>query len=245
MPSFPFTLVGHGKGLSQVLDQIQIAYNIPINFEEAPLQYDGDVQIVNVAGLQPKRVSRASDLTVVLTSLDSTAYLAAQSAISAYIQAGYPGTYGVFQRTDRLDVLPVSVKDASGTTVNVGSLMSTSITFPTARRTVADTVETIANYVSQATGRNVLLISAPALAMRTVELGADSQSLGDVIQNFASALGDTFSLRLHYSVTDGAYYMDFRRTTPVDAAGKPWVPMPLIQPSKVGPANSPFFTKDK
>jgi hypothetical protein len=244
-PTLPVTLIGHGKALSEILDQIQIAYKTPIDFEEAPLQNHDDTQIVNVAGLQAKRVSRASDLSVVITSLDSSPYLAVQSAIAAYIQAGYPGVYGIYQRDNRLDVLPISVKNANGTVVNINPIMETPITFPWARRTVADTVETIANLASEKSGYRILLISTPALAMQTVELGADSQSVGDVIQKFATLLNDTFSIRLHYSVDEGVYSMDFRRTTAPDTAGKPWVPTPPNHPSKVGPSSSPFFKKNK
>jgi hypothetical protein len=240
----PVTIEGHGRALEDVLTQIQWAFQYPINYEELPLENISELKAVMGRNKERDLVSPASALTVTLGKLDSTPYLAVQSVLSAYAQAGYPGTYKAVQHEHRIDVLPAQVRSSSGSMRDLTPILTIPISFPIAKRTSADTVQLILDSASKRSGYRLLIIGAPTPHFQSVELGANGEALGDVLENLATALSSTFSFTFRYMPGHDTYYFDFTGVVaPTTFSGKPPVqggkkPLPTH-----GPENSPFFVK--
>jgi hypothetical protein len=189
----PVTIEAHGRVLSDVLEKVQLAFNSPINYEELPLENASDLKTVAVPGalISKHLVSPASDLTVTLTDLDSTPYLAAQTVISSYTQAGYPGSYKVIQLANRIDVVPAQLRSSSGSMHDVRPILTQPLTFPVAKRSVGDTIQLMIDAVSKQSGYPVLPVRVPGLRFKTIEFGANGESVGDVIEHLGAELGSS------------------------------------------------------
>jgi hypothetical protein len=241
----PVRLEGHGRALEDVLSQVQVAFKFPIYYEELPLENRSDLKAVTAPGIRAGLASPVSDLTVTLSELDSTPYLAIESVLSAYTQAGYPGVYKVVSHDHRIDVLPAQVRSGSGSMKHCMPILTVPITFPLAKRTVADTLQLILDAASKGSGYRVLVVGAPAPVFQTVELGANGEALGDVIENLSDTLRTVFSVAFRYVPDEKTYYFDVAGVAPPDPARQPAVPGgQKINPTH-GPANSPFFVKTK
>ncbi|MGH2506758.1 MAG: hypothetical protein ACRD6B_02615 [Bryobacteraceae bacterium] len=240
----PVTIEGHGRALEAVLSQVQMAFRFPIYYEELPLENHSDLKVVAILGIKQGLVSPVSDLSVTLTDTDSTPYLAAKSVVAAYSKAGYPGMYKVVPHAHRIEVVPAQVRSSSGSMKDIVPMLSVPITFPLAERTVGDTLQLILDAASKQSGYPVLVIRAPAPTFQKVELSANGEALGDVLEDLSAALGSVFSVALRYVPDEKSYYFDVAPIAPPDAAGKPAVHGKSINPT-YGPANSPFFIKTK
>ena len=241
----PAKIEGHGRALEDVLSQVQVAFKFPIYYEELPFENPSDLKAVAIPGIRPALVSPVSDLTVTLTEVDSTPYLAIESVLSAYTQAGYPGIYKVVPHDHRIDVLPAQLRSFSGSMKDTVPILTVPITLSVAERTVADTLQLILDAASKQSGYRILIIRAPAPVFQTVQLGANGEALGDVLENLSDALGSVFSVAFRYVPDEKTYYFDVTGVAPPDPAGKPAVPGgKKINPTH-GPANSPFFVQTK
>jgi len=242
----PVTIEGHDRALESVLDQVQLAFRFPIYYEELPLENQADLIIVSAPGGKREPVSPVSELTVSLTNLDSTPYLAIQTVLSAYAYAGYPGGYKVVPRDHRIDVLPAEIRASSGPRQSITPILTMPITFPLANRTVADTVQLILDTASRQSGYPILIVRGPGFNFRSVELGANGEAVGDVLEKLGAALGSVYSVALRYVPPEKAYYFDMGGNVfPPNAPGRPAVSGGKLITSTHGPSNSPFFTKDK
>lgn len=244
--SNPITIQGHGRALEDALTQVQLAFQYPIYYEELPLENTSELRAVTGRNKEKGLVSPVSALTVTLSKIDSTPYLAAQSVLSAYAQAGYPGTYKVVQHEHRIDVLPAQLRSSSGSMRDVTSILTLPITFPLAKRSVVDTVQLILDAASKESGYRVLIVGAPTPHFQSVELGANGEALGDVLENLGTALSTVYSFAFRYVPDEKTYYFDVAGVVaaPV-ASGKPWVQSGKKPLPTSGPQNSPFFTKSK
>lgn len=244
--SKPVTIEADGRVLSDILDKVEVAFKSPIDFEDAPLESAADLVVVTVPGARVEKSlgSPVSNLTVTFTELDSTPYLAAQSLIGAYAQAGYPGVYKVVPHDNRVDVVPAQVRSAGGSMRDVTPILTLPLTFPLAKRTLGDTMQLIMDAVSKQSGYAVFPSgSAPGFPLQTIELGANGESVGDVIENLATALHTVLAARFLYDPNQKTYYLDLKGVAPPDAPGQPAVPGPKKNNPTHGPANSPFFVK--
>lgn len=244
----PITItVNTGRPLAEVLSRVQQELQSPIDYEEAP--YESAVDLKSISILQngsPRtlRVRPIVDFSVILNVGDSTAYLAAQSVLSAYIIAALPGTYKVVQQINRVDVMPTSVLGANGSARDVTPVMSWPVTFPLARRSIAATLQLIADSVSRGSGTKVLALNLPFGILDTVEFGANGESAGDVIENLGVKLGRTVSYQCVYDATSETHYLNLSLVAPKPVPGGPALHGLQKHPT-AGPANSPFFIKQK
>lgn len=240
----PVILHGKGRALEDVLSQVRKAFEYPIYYEELPLENSGDLLSVKLAGFAPALVSPVSKLTVSLSEIDSTPYLAVQSVLGAYGQAGYPGTYRVFQRENRIDVLPSEVRSSTGSLRTITPILTQPISFPIATRTVADTLQLILDSASKQSGYKILIVRAPTPHFQSVELGATGQSLGNVLEDLSTALSTNYSISFRFVADTKTYYFDAGPSSPPDPPG-----IPATHPKKAtpthGPADNPFFIKTK
>ena len=219
----------------------------PINYEEAPYESSRDLISITITQQGRPKVllaRRVVDFSVTLDNSDSTAYLAAQSVLSGYLNAGLPGIYKVIQQNDRVDVVPTQVLGISGSMRDITPVMSRPVSFPLATRSVVDTVQLIADSVSSQSGTHVLPLSLPFGILETVELSATTESAGDVIENLGIKLGRTVSYQCLYDATSKNYYLNLHILAPKNIPGGPPLHGYTRHPS-AGPTNSPFFIKSK
>jgi hypothetical protein len=240
----PVTLQGKDRALEDIFSQVRKAFKYPIYYEELPLEHSGDLVSVKVAGFTPALVSPVNNLTVTLSEIDSTPYLAVQSVLSAYAHAGYPGTYGVFQRRNRIDVLPSQVRSSTGSLRTITPILTQPISFPIATRTVADTLQIILDAASKQSGYKILIVRAPTPHFQSVELGATGQSLGDVLEDLSTALSTNYSISFRFVPDTKTYYFVAGPSAPPDLPGVSATQTQKVAPTH-GPADSLFFIKAK
>lgn len=239
--------VNTGRPLAEVLEGAQQHFRSPISFEEAPYESEQELSKVTIlqAGLQKTLLTRPQvDFSVRLEAGDTTPFLAAQTALGAYIAEGLPGTYKVVQQNDRVDVVPVQVRSASGSMRDIQPIMSSPITFPLATRSALETVQLIVNGIASHTGAKILPLNMPFHTGETVELGAVGQSAADLIEELGAKLGGTLSFQCLYDPTDKAYYLNIESVAPLSPPGGQRATAPKTVP-KTGSPNNPFFTKSK
>ncbi len=106
--------------------------------------------------------------------------------LGSYASANLPGVYTIIQAGDRLSVVPQQVRAARGGVRNVTPVMSAPVEFPMALRTVADTLQLVAQSISSATGAKVILLNTPFHLTDTVTMNATGQSAREVIASLGS-----------------------------------------------------------
>ena len=235
-----------GRGLAYVLDRLQGLYLTRVTYEEVPFENPAELISATVVynGISTAVLANpVINFSVTLGPSDSSAYAAAQSVMVAYGSASMPGTYTVVQATGRVDVIPARVLGVSGAIRDVAPVMSRPVTFPVATRTVADTVQLIVDGLSASSGFRVVLLDAPHL--EAVSLGAAGEAARDVIGKMASTLGLPITFQCLYDAGDKTYYLNVKIVAPAPVAGGPALHGYIKPLPRVGPANSPFFTKDK
>jgi len=239
--------VNTNRPLAEVLATVQQQLLSPICYEEAPYESSADLKNITImqdGGPKVLRTRPIVDFGFTLNLSDSTGYLAAQSALSSYIHSGLPGSYKVVQQNGRVDVAPTQVRAADGSMKDVTPVMSQPVTFPVAERSVVDTVQLIAESVSSESGIKVLPLNLPFGILERVELGANGETAGDVIENLGAKFGRTISYQCLYDATSKTYYLNLIGVAPASPPGGP--PIHGIQKHPTtGPANSPFFVKQK
>lgn len=121
----PTTLVGTGRALPSILDQVQKRFLSPISFEEVPFESPSELSAVTatVGGAPNTMLTNPRfDFSVTLDNSAATTYLAAQAVVDAYSASGGPGVYHVVQRKHRVDVVPFQVLSIDGSLRNVQPL---------------------------------------------------------------------------------------------------------------------------
>jgi hypothetical protein len=239
------SVVQMGRPLAAALDRVQQLLLSPITYEEVPYESPDDLSTFTVeTGAGPRTIHARPilDFTFTLGSTDTNPYWAAQSVLRAYQAAGLAGAYKVVQENNRVDVIPVQVRAVNGSMRDLTPVMSQTVTFPTAKRKVEDTVQLVVDAVSRGSGSRVLLLEVPFFHWDTVELGAAGESARDVITNIGAKYNLPLSFRCLYDATDKTYYLNVQAIAPETVPGGP-PPVGKIRKPVLGPANSPWFTR--
>ena len=243
------TYVAHsGAQISEILMQFEATFLYPINFEEAPYENASELasrDVMTPKGQRHLLFPLRRDLSVTISDNTTTPIEAIQLLLSEHKSAGFSGAgdYQIITHDHRIDVVPNQVLGANGAQHPVTSVMSYPVSFPKAVRKVAETLDLIANLITQASGRKVLLLHQPFRLSEQVELGANAELPGDIIERLASQIGTTISYQLRFDATDAIYYMTVYPVSDPKARG-------LLKNSKL-PGSSPsatpvnsFFKKD-
>jgi hypothetical protein len=241
--------VNNPRPLARALARIEELYHSPIDYEEVPYESPSDLASTSVTrnGVNAQRVfPRGGQLTVTLSpETDPTPYLAVESVLGEYINAGLAGQYRVDQLHDRIEVVPTRVSTSGGSQRDISPVMSTPISFPSANRPIAVTLNILASKLSAMAGVKVLMAGEPFQDNATVELGADNEPARNLIVDLGTKTGVPLSFALLYDPNEKAYYLDIKSVPTGIKAG---TARPANGPSalpKVGQSNSPFFVKTK
>jgi len=221
--------VDSGRPLMDALDRLQTLYRFPINYEDVPYEYPPDIK----TSLRPDGTVRGEfpvggKLDVVMNSDVKDVLSAAQQAVDAYENAGYPGRYQVSSTGSAIDVVPVAYRSADGTTKALKPLMSEPVVIPKATRPLIDHASALCAALSKAHGVRVECNPQSSQSSNQVEFGAT----GEAGRDAASLLIPNYSVRALYEPGDKTYYVSF-------------VPAFPALPKAVNPApNKPTLTRN-
>ena len=249
--SQPFTLSANShRPLVDILDKIQALYKVPINFEEVPYQYSGDMEFRTVStksGPAQYATPIEGQLNVKLDGHDVNALEAVRSVVNAYSMSGLPGIYTVEEVKGRIYVVPLKVRGTSDTMESITAMMNRQITFPVAERPVTITIGMLVDSLSKVSGQRVVLLDEHLPDEATVELGANNESFRDIMSSFIEKVGQRLYFRLIYAPNDKTYYLNLEAvlTTPVGGFSTEKTSPANSSVLSKPPADSPFFTKDK
>ncbi len=237
----PLTMTaGSGRPLADVLDRIQHMFLSSVTYEELPFKNASDLSGPAVGHLQ----SPSAAFSVTLGASDATPYLAAQSVLYAYTNAGFPGVYSVAVRGGAVDVSPVRVPSVSGAMQDVTPVMSTPVTFPVATRGAEDTLRLVASGAARGSGAAVVLLNAPFWPSDTLTVGASAEPARDVISDIGAQIGRPISFQCLWEPSEKRYYLNVTIVAAPEPPGRPAPGGPFILPiPKVPPPGSPWFNK--
>jgi hypothetical protein len=245
----PFRLsVNSHRPLADMLDKIQVLYKTPINFEEAPYQYSGDIEFRTIStksGSAHYATPVGGQLNVTLDEHDSNALQAVQSVVNAYSMSGLPGAYTVVQVKGRIYVVPVQTRGTSGTIQSITAMMNQQITIPVAERPVQATIEMLVDGLSKVSGQRVVLLDEHLPDNVTVQLGANNESFRDIMYSFTEKIGQNLYFRLLYAPNDKTYYLNLEAVARAPVGGFSTAKTPLGNSPVLGkePVDNPFFIK--
>ncbi len=245
----PATIRVHsGRPLADTLDGVQKVFISPVAYEEAPYESASDLRqipIVTGAGLRVESSRPSVAFSVTLSASDSTAYLAAQTVLYNYTNAGLPGVYQAVQKNGWVNVVPVRVASAGGSICDVTPVMSQRVTFPRAVRDARATIDLIASQISQESGVRVKVLNVPFMNGATLEMGASNEPAADAIAtDIAALMGRQVSFRCLWEPTEKDYYLSVEIVTPPNPYKGPPPPRILHPTLQPGPStNNPWFNK--
>ncbi len=238
--------VNSGRPLAEMIDKVQHLYMKPVDFEEAPYRSSLDLNSISIRqddGTEKTLLAtRIIDFTVTLGQSDSTVYNATQSVVAWYNSAGLPGIYSVIQSGDRVSVVPQRVRASAGEMVEVTPVMSAPVQFPSATRSVVETLQIVAQSVSSQTGAKVVLLNMPFHLTDTVTMAAVGEPAREVIESLGRTFGVALASQCLYDATEKAYYLNVNSIFPGNPAGVP--PKPASPHSRPHPnVTNPFFVQ--
>jgi hypothetical protein len=212
-----------------------------------PYQNAGQLQNLSIlvnGSPQLRPANPVTDFTVTLSDIDTNAYQATRSVLSAYQSAGGPIGYSVVPLNNRVDVIPTQVLAAGGTLTNIATpVMSQPVTFAPAARSIADALQLVVDAVSTESGFKVVLADVPGSPLETVQLGAAALPARDVIAAIGLAINRQVSFQCLYDAGSKTYYLNVRAVAPDPIPGGPAQHGNIRPLPSVGPATSPFSIK--
>lgn len=123
-----------------------------------------------------------------------------QKFLDAHAEKHNPGRFRVQQEGEMFHVLPIQVRESSGSLVSVNSILDTPISFPQQTRTLNETLEVITNSVSKARGIKFVIGTVPMnLLFRTSSRqGATNEKARGALISALKATNSELSWRILY-----------------------------------------------
>jgi hypothetical protein len=172
-----------GAAIGKLQDQARIA----INYEDAPIQFAGDMVDVTDRVQNPQqraanpnhriRIPRGGRLSITATVSPGRESMDVQNALSRLIEAhaaaGYPGSYVLDTKTAIPRVAPSAVRDERGRTVPVQSVLNKVIELPYQERNAYELLKLILEQVGKDQPFKIGVATAPwqMFASRNVTSG--------------------------------------------------------------------------
>jgi hypothetical protein len=240
--------VKSGRPLADMLEKVERLYTVPINFEEGPYESAADLKSIPLVQADGSvRTSLATpviDFDVNIGDGQSSAFDAAQVVLGVYESKGLPGAYALTQGSDHIDVVPTQIRASAGGMRSVTPVMGSSVEFPLATRSVAETLQLVTQSISSRAGVKVILLNTPFKLTDTVTIGAAGEAARNVIANIGKAFGVPMSSQCLYDADSKTYYLNvhavFRSNDPGVAPVRGTI---TVSPSP-GATGSPFFHKN-
>ncbi len=103
--------------------------------------------------------------------------------------------------------------------MEVKPVMSAPVQFPSATRSVVETLQLVAQSVSSQTGAKVVLLNLPFHLTDTVTMAAPGEPAREAIGSPGKIFGVAFASQCLYDATDKTYYLNVNSIFPGNPAG--------------------------
>lgn len=199
------------RPLVAAIKYLQHTYRIAINYEDPPLQHEGDsVDVTDTVQNEKQRqanpslrirVPRGGTLSVPDSSISIRQGVAddAMTVLSRLLvlheTAGLPGKFVLQQRNGVPTLIPTAVKNSKGEWTAITSILDQPVSFPQQERSAAELVELVLKEVTKRKGIKVELAAAPVqlFLQSRLTVGANEQTassiLGNVFQELSRQAG--------------------------------------------------------
>jgi hypothetical protein len=133
-----------------------------------------------------------------------------QKLLDTHAEKNNPGRFRLQREGEVFHIIPVQVRNSSGSLVSVESILDTAISFPEQERTVSSTVELITNIVSRVRGIKFGLGSGPTNLMSRTPFrrGANNETARDVLLSALQATNGKLSWRIFYGPGNKWYVLN-------------------------------------
>jgi len=214
------------RALAQAALRLESRLGVPINYEDGPYLFGGDVVDVapDIMSAEQKAAHPAAHVWVprggrlsVSMPLSPTGNVAVSSVpslvnwlITASRNQGLPGSHAMLVENGTVTIVPLTARDESGASVSVTPLLGTKVSLPYAELNAGDALQSILSQVSKATGVAVYVGDVPINAMinSRVPIGAAEESARVVISRLLSSIG-TITTSNGENVPALAYHLYF------------------------------------
>jgi hypothetical protein len=233
--------VNQPRPLEALVDRLERAAGVPINYEDPRYACPGDVLDITNEVQNPSQraanpavrilVPRGGGLTLdgVLPGnpRPGDELPLVNAAMAQYAASGLPGRFAVRQIGNVSTVEPAEARGPDCRWAKVSPAMETGISFPARTRAAADTLTLILEAVSKGIGVKVGLGSVPMLAFvnRQVTLGAADEAAASVLVRLFEQLSSpgrvSYSYHLFYDPGLRYYMADIATVSPPRSPASP------------------------
>ena len=198
------------RPMKAAIDSLQKALGLPVNYEDPPFEYSGDIrdvsdQVRNAAqkAANPNvriMVPRGGQLVLDGTLLNPQPGVGDLLPIltqlrTQYEAASYPGRFGITQISGVATVEPVAVLSPDGAWKNVTAAMQTHISFASGQRKASETLILLAKTMSQRLSVKVGIGRIPFAAFENTQftMGANDEAAGVTLVRIFNQLSQSNS----------------------------------------------------
>jgi len=210
MPGKPS--VDNSRPIAAVIDRLARKHRVIITYEDAPYIHETEVEDVTSPewrqahpdgprALIPKPVYLDPPYPMAYGSVETDDIKSLiQKLLDNHAEKNYPGRFRLLQEGEIFHVVPMRVRDRSGSLVNVDSILDTPISLAEKERTLLETIDLITNAVSQARGKffGVGTVPLNLMAQTTFRRGANKEKARDVLVSALKATKSKLSWRIFY-----------------------------------------------
>jgi len=233
------------RPLAVALDALQARCGAAINYEDPPYQNAADLEDVStpqqraqspgyhLMGPRKGTVSITAN-TAAFTGSAADQLFLLTGLVNSYRGNGMPGDFAIEQANGQGYVIATRVMGRDGKMIDVKSPMKVQISVPSAQRSLYDTVATILDAVSAATGERVEPGAVPNWLGPPLTFGAEQESARDALARLFSQISQRpISYRLLFDPTLKWYMLNMY-----------WAPGPNAQPSAAPSNPAPLPTEN-
>ncbi|MCU1327705.1 MAG: hypothetical protein JWN34_3075 [Bryobacterales bacterium] len=184
------------RPMMALIDKIQSARRVCINYEDPPFQNSRDVE--DVTSLVVRDQTRDPSRRVVIPrggkiQIDAALFSNAsgpggllpvlREANMAYQKRGYPGAFRLEQKAGVWHVEPSGIKGPDGSAKSIGPVMNAKVRLSGAKSPTAEVLQSVLDQAAQQAGTKILIGSLPlqAFVNAATKMSADDESASVVL----------------------------------------------------------------
>lgn len=181
-------LIDDPRPLSKAVDLLETRFGWYISYEDVP--YLDDTNVWNVTdpayaaahpgakALIPKTVPLTDVFAInAKTGVPDDPFTALNKLLAAHDNTGNPGKFTVHQANGMFQIVPVATRNRTGMSVSVTPQLDTAVSFPSANRTVKETVDLLCQAIGVPSG----VFPANVFLQARVTTGALNEPARDVL----------------------------------------------------------------
>ncbi|MCI0664239.1 MAG: hypothetical protein L0220_24535 [Acidobacteria bacterium] len=204
--------MGDPRPIASVIEKLERKHRVIITYEDAPYIHETEVEDVTSPewrqahpdgprALIPKPVYLDPPYPMAYRSVETDDIKSLiQKLLDKHAEKNYPGRFRLLQQGEIFHIIPIQVRDSSGSLVNVDSILDTPISFAEQERTLLEVLDLITNAVSQQRSKKLVVGSAPLnlMAQTTLRRGANNEKARDILVSALKATKAKLSWRIFY-----------------------------------------------